>query len=159
MRCIIIAAQQSDGAGALRGEGARVPAQKTRGSARLIVKALCALTRPTAANLSDGLLRLQSLLRGEVVCGYKATDVESHRRVTGRRKRRGRFGASLSALQNRASNAPVGTSDDICSECHCPLAKGDGRREASAGVRTKIYPPSSISNIAPRQSSQLCSRL
>jgi len=40
-----------------------------------------------------------------------------------------------------------------------PLQRGTVDAKRRQGYGQKIYPPSSISNIAPRQSSQLCSRL
>ena len=40
-----------------------------------------------------------------------------------------------------------------------PLQRGTVDAKRRRGYGQKIYPPSSISNIAPRQSIQLCSRL
>jgi hypothetical protein len=60
---------------------ARFPATAAR-SSWLRPESLCALTRTTAANPYDHLLRLKSRRRRRFACGYKATDVEGHRRVT-----------------------------------------------------------------------------
>ena len=53
------------------------------------------------SRLSGRCFNIGEVTTREVVCGYKATNVESHRRVTGRRNGRGRFGAAVFALQNR----------------------------------------------------------